>query len=138
MQVTSAQTAQQLYAAQNPSAVQAASAYAERVATASVSPMEAVEEKYQDIYTPIPETYTPQSEAVQREKIHEAYPDYIPPQEFMAEVSRIYTEEFGMEPLRPDPEAIGRIIREQELPDARLALSIFTNYRVYDSVDIRV
>lgn len=54
-----------------------------------------MQEKYQEIYTPMPETYTKGSEELQKQKIYEAYPNYVPAQELLPEVSRIYTEEFG-------------------------------------------
>ena len=72
-----------------------ASAYTNTQATQNVDKLAQMQEKYKDIYTPIPNTYTSQSEQAQQQKIVEAYPNYIPPQELFAEASRIYTEEFG-------------------------------------------
>jgi hypothetical protein len=71
------------------------SAYAQAKPTQNVDKLAQIQEKYKDIYTPIPQTYTSQSEQTQQQKIYEAYPNYIPPQKLFAEASRIYTEEFG-------------------------------------------
>lgn len=42
-----------------------------------------MEEKYKDIYTPIPETYSKADEDLQTQKIHEAYPNYISGPDFL-------------------------------------------------------
>ena len=39
--------------------------------------MAEMQEKYKDVYTPVPETYSKADEDLQKQKIHEAYPNYI-------------------------------------------------------------
>jgi len=46
-----------------------------------------MEEKYKDVYTPIPETYSKEDEELQTRKVHEAYPNYISGPEFLKIVS---------------------------------------------------
>lgn len=70
-------------------------AYEQTQPTQKIDKLSQMQEKYQEIYTPIPESYTKGSEELQQQKIYEAYPNYIPPNELFAEASRIYTEEFG-------------------------------------------
>ncbi|MDD3854533.1 hypothetical protein [Sulfurimonas sp.] len=42
-----------------------------------------MEEKYNDVYTPVPETYSKEDEDLQAQKIHEAYPNYIDFRDFL-------------------------------------------------------
>lgn len=42
-----------------------------------------MEEKYKDVYTPIPETYSVEDEELQARKIYEAYPNYISGPDFL-------------------------------------------------------
>lgn len=42
-----------------------------------------MEEKYKDVYTPIPETYSVKDEELQARKIYEAYPNYISGPDFL-------------------------------------------------------
>lgn len=46
-----------------------------------------MQEKYKDIYTPIPETYSVKDEELQARKIYEAYPNYISGPDFLQIVS---------------------------------------------------
>jgi hypothetical protein len=46
-----------------------------------------MEEKYKDVYTPIPETYSVKDEELQARKIYEAYPNYISGPDFLQIVS---------------------------------------------------
>ena len=48
-----------------------------------------MEEKYKDIYTPIPETYSQADEDLQTQKIYEAYPNYVDFKEFFKIVSTL-------------------------------------------------
>ena len=57
-------------------------------------------EKYQDVYTPIPETYSPADEKLQQQKIHEAYPDYISFPDFLKKFFDPAYEALGGEPLK--------------------------------------
>ena len=52
----------------------------ETKATGKIAEME---EKYKDVYTPIPETYSKADEDIQTQKIHEAYPNYISGKDFL-------------------------------------------------------
>ena len=58
-----------------------------------------MEEKYQDIYTPIPETYSKTDEDLQTQKIYEAYPNYVFGQDFLKIVDKYYAQS-GAEPLK--------------------------------------
>ncbi|TKI68260.1 hypothetical protein FCU45_11175 [Sulfurimonas crateris] len=49
--------------------------------------MAEMQEKYKDVYTPIPETYSKTDEELQTRKVHEAYPNYISGPEFLKIVS---------------------------------------------------
>jgi hypothetical protein len=49
-----------------------------------------MQEKYKDVYTPIPETYSKADEDLQTQKIHEAYPDYIDFRDFLKLVDKFY------------------------------------------------
>jgi hypothetical protein len=51
-----------------------------------------MEEKYKDVYTPTPETYSQDDEELQTRKIYEAYPDYISGPEFLKIVNSYYDE----------------------------------------------
>ncbi len=51
--------------------------------TKATGKMAEMQEKYKDVYTPIPETYTIESEELQQTKIKEVYPDYISGPEFL-------------------------------------------------------
>ena len=51
-----------------------------------------MEEKYKDVYTPIPERYSQDDEELQTRKIYEAYPDYISGPEFLKIVNSYYDE----------------------------------------------
>lgn len=45
--------------------------------TQATGRMSEMQEKYKDVYTPIPETYSKEDENIQFREIHEAYPNYI-------------------------------------------------------------
>ncbi|WP_310439283.1 hypothetical protein [Sulfuricurvum sp.] len=62
--------------------------------------MAEMQEKYKDVYTPIPETYSKADEDLQIAKVKEAYPNYISGPELFELVNKIYTEELGGEPIR--------------------------------------
>jgi hypothetical protein len=49
--------------------------------------MAEMEEKYKDVYSPIPETYSVEDEELQIRKVHEAYPNYISGPDFLQIVS---------------------------------------------------
>lgn len=55
-----------------------------------------MQEKYKDIYTPIPETYSKADEELQTRKIYESYPDYISGPEFLKIVNSYYDELGGV------------------------------------------
>ena len=59
--------------------------------TVSTDPkMAEMQEKYKDVYTPVPETYSKADEDLQSQKIHEAYPNYISGQDFLKIVNKFY------------------------------------------------
>lgn len=55
--------------------------------TKATGKMAEMQEKYKDVYTPIPETYSKADEELQTRKVHEAYPNYISGPEFLKIVS---------------------------------------------------
>lgn len=52
-----------------------------------------MQEKYKDIYTPIPETYSKADEDLQTQKVYEAYPNYVSGQDFLELVDDFYEGE---------------------------------------------
>jgi hypothetical protein len=64
--------------------------------TKATGKMAKMQEKYKDIYTPIPETYSKTDEDLQLRKIHEAYPDYIDFRDFLKIVDSYYDELGGV------------------------------------------
>jgi hypothetical protein len=126
MIVTSSTSANQTYAAQNVTATKAAGAYESTAsATQTTDKMEAMKQKYADLYTPIPETYSKADEALQAQKIYEAYPDYIPPNELFAEAARIYTEEYGEKPIQLGD---APLTEEQQAKQAAAFEKVFAPY----------
>lgn len=97
MTVTSSTTASQIYATSKTTATKAASAYESVAPTATqqTDKMAQMQEKYKDVYTPIPETYSKSDEDLQAKKIKEAYPNYVSMAEVWKIADKIYTEEFG-------------------------------------------
>ena len=63
-----------------------------RQETAKTKKLDEMQEKYKDIYTPTPETYSKDDEELQIRKIYEAYPDYISGPEFLKIVNSYYDE----------------------------------------------
>jgi len=51
--------------------------------TQETSRMDEMQEKYKDVYTPIPEKYTEGSAELQAQKVYEAYPNYMSFSEFL-------------------------------------------------------
>jgi hypothetical protein len=85
MVVTSSANSAQVYATNKTTATKATSAY-ENIETSSAQQtdkMAEMQEKYKDVYTPIPETYSKADEDIQTQKIHEAYPNYISGKDFL-------------------------------------------------------
>lgn len=68
-----------------------------------------MEEKYKDIYTPIPETYAQEDEDLQAQKIYEAYPNYVSGQDFLKIVDKYYAQS-GAEPFK-----LGTTLTEQQI-----------------------
>jgi len=68
--------------------------------TEATGKMAEMQEKYKDVYTPIPEEYTKGSEELQQAKIYEAYPNYVHPNEVLKLGTKIYIEEFGGKPIK--------------------------------------
>jgi hypothetical protein len=102
MTVTSSANSAQVYATNKTTATQATSAYESVTPTATqqTDKMAEMEEKYKDVYTPIPETYSNSDEELQAAKVKEAYPNYISGPELFELVNKIYTEELNGEPIQ--------------------------------------
>ncbi|MDO8454461.1 MAG: hypothetical protein Q7S59_07830 [Sulfurimonas sp.] len=60
--------------------------------TEATGRMAQMQEKYKDVYTPTPETYSASDEELQTRKIYEAYPDYIDFRDFLKIVNSYYDE----------------------------------------------
>ncbi|MFA6196327.1 MAG: hypothetical protein WC656_06760 [Sulfurimonas sp.] len=80
--------------------IAASEATAEVSQTHATGRMAEMQEKYKDVYTPMPETYSKAGEDLQWQKIYEAYPNYITPNELFKMVSKVYTEEYGEKPIQ--------------------------------------
>lgn len=93
MTVTSTTQTSQVYATNNVTATKATSAYDTASSSQPVDKMDEMKEKYKDIYTPIPETYSKADEDLQIRKIHEAYPNYISGPDFLKIVDSFYDGE---------------------------------------------
>jgi hypothetical protein len=95
MTVTSATQTQYTQATNKTTATKATSAYESVAPTATqqTDKMAEMKEKYKDVYTPIPETYSKANEDLQAQKIHEAYPNYISGPDFLKLVDQFYDGE---------------------------------------------
>ena len=83
--------------------------------TQATGRMSEMEEKYKDVYTPIPETYSKADEELQTQKIYEAHPKYLQPGEFLALVDAALQGEpikLGQK-LTKEEEAIQKLDYEQ-------------------------
>ena len=68
----------QLYATSKVSKTTAVSAYSEVSSTKPLSRMEQMQEKYKDVYSPMPPSYSKEVEDLQVSLMREKYPDYLP------------------------------------------------------------
>ena len=68
----------QLYAPRKVNKTTAISAYGDISSAKPQSRMEQMQEKYKDVYAPIPPTYSKEIEDLQVQTIREKYPDYLP------------------------------------------------------------
>ncbi|PHS55827.1 MAG: hypothetical protein COB17_10865 [Sulfurimonas sp.] len=93
MNVTSTNANTQVYATSKTQATKATSAYEVTSQTKKTDRMSEMQEKYKDVYTPIPETYTKGSKELQQSKIYEAYPNYLTGPEFLKLVDAAYDGE---------------------------------------------
>ena len=74
-----------------------------------------MEEKYKDIYTPIPETYSQEDEDLQTQKIYEAYPNYMTLKELWNKSLSFYDGEpikLGTTPTKEQEQA-GQVASEK-------------------------
>jgi hypothetical protein len=95
MTVTSATQTQYTQATNKTTATKATSAY-ETVApsqTQQTDKMAEMKEKYKDVYTPIPETYSKSDEDLQKQKLYEAYPKYLTLDQVFAKQKSFYEGE---------------------------------------------
>ncbi|MGM0623387.1 MAG: hypothetical protein ACQESH_05130 [Campylobacterota bacterium] len=60
-----------------------ASQTAHEMPNATSSKLDRMQEKYKDVYTPLPQTYSKADEDLQTQKIMQAYPDYVDFKEFL-------------------------------------------------------
>jgi len=92
MTVTSTTQTQYTQATNKTTATKATSAYESTTPTQTTDKMAQMQEKYKDVYTPIPETYSKADEELKTRKIYESYPDYISGPEFLKIVNSYYDE----------------------------------------------
>lgn len=130
MTVTSSTTASQVYATSKTTATKATSAYESATPTSSqqTDKMAEMQEKYKDVYTPIPETYSKADEDLQTQKIKEAYPNYVSMAEVWKIADKIYTEEFGEKKFQLGD----KLTPEQE---EKKKLSLKMAYEMFGGVD---
>ena len=83
----------QTYATNNITATKAISTYESTASSQPVDKIDEMKEKYKDVYTPIPDTYSKADEDLQVRKIHEAYPNYIAGSDFLKIVDSFYDGE---------------------------------------------
>jgi len=83
MTVTSTSQASHAYATSSIHKTNPTSQNINTQTTKNVDKMDEMKEKYKDIYTPIPETYSKADVDLQTQKIYEAYPNYIEFGEFL-------------------------------------------------------
>jgi len=81
--ITSATSSAQIYNINQVTKTRATSAYTEATPTSPISRMKQMQEKYKDVYSPMPASYSKEREELQIEKIREVYPDTMSVQEAM-------------------------------------------------------
>jgi len=79
--ITSATSSTQIYSINQVTKVSVTTAYTEVTPTSSISRMEQMQEKYKDVYSPMPASYSKEIEELQSEKIREVYPNAMSIQE---------------------------------------------------------
>lgn len=93
MNVTSSSYTSQVYASNKTTATKASSAYESVALSQPTDKMDEMKEKYKDVYTPIPETYSKADEELQAQKVYEAYPKYMTLTELLNKVDEFYNGE---------------------------------------------
>jgi hypothetical protein len=118
MIVTSSTQTQYTQATNKTTATKATSAYESVAPTATqqTDKMAEMKEKYKDIYTPIPETYSKSDDDIQAQKIHEAYPNYISGLELFGLVNKIYSQELDGEPIQ-----LGKTVTPEQVEKQKIA-----------------
>jgi len=109
--ISSIASGTQIYSINQVTKTRATSAYSEATPTSPVSRMEQMQEKYKDVYSPMPASYSKEREELQVEKIREVYPDFLPFDEMVQEFGLMSvdpTKEINVEDL----EAIQKINKE--------------------------
>jgi len=81
--ITSATSSSQIYSINQVTKTRATSSYTEVTPTSPISRMEQMQEKYKDVYSPMPMSYSKEREELQLEKIREVYPDAMSDSEGM-------------------------------------------------------
>lgn len=92
MNVSSTTQTQYTQATNKTTATKASSAYDSVASAQQTDKMVEMQEKYKDVYTPVPETYSKADEELQTRKIYEAYPKYISDSEFLKIVNSFYDQ----------------------------------------------
>jgi len=94
--ITSATSSAQIYNINQVTKTRATSAYTKTSPTSPISRMEQMQEKYKNVYSPMPASYSKEREDLQLEKIREVYPDFLPFNEMV--------QEFGLMSVDPTKE----------------------------------
>ena len=108
MTVTSTQKGAYVYQTNAVSKTNSTTQTASTNSTGEVNRLEQMQEKYKDIYTPIPETYSKADEDLQTQKIYEEYPNYMSLTELWNQANSFYEEEpieLGVTPTKKQEEA---------------------------------
>ncbi|NCO02541.1 MAG: hypothetical protein GW906_12075 [Epsilonproteobacteria bacterium] len=90
MNVSSATQTQYTQATNKTTATKASSAYDSVAPTQQTDKMAQMQEKYKDVYTPIPETYSKADEDLQAAKVKEAYPNNLTLTELLHKSQEFY------------------------------------------------
>jgi hypothetical protein len=108
MTVISTQQSAYVYEANAVNKTNSTSQVSSSSSTGEVNRLEQMKEKYKDVYTPIPETYSKADEDLQTKKVYEAYPNYITLNELWAKRESFYVGEpiqLGVKPTKEQEEA---------------------------------
>ena len=114
--ISSIASGTQIYSINQVTKTRATSAYSEATPTSPVSRMEQMQEKYKDVYSPMPVSYSKEREDLQLEKIREVYPDMMSLKEAMQWVKENLTP-IGIGEVENSEDKIIREARNKEYID---------------------